>query len=465
MSVIGSVLMVAILFCAGIGPSLIPEQHAMAQTPAIYTQMDATVAGTGMSLYSGRPVHAEYVDSGSVLIGKMVDSIMLKLRKVGSPTGIATVGIMYENTTMKKVFGTLDVSTLTGTYTDKIFNLTADQSAYKIVSGDYIGIKYLNGSDTNQASVMRNSTGGFDGSYTYHKYYTTTWTSQTTKDLYMKLTYTPPKYVMIHFDDGFRSQYTNATSILDEYDIKATFFIVCKYANFTNSPGYMTWSHINSTRDLGHNIQNHGAVHDDYQEMSTSEIQSYPAQCKQQLNSKGYTSEAFALPFNSGDDNSTVITNIAAGLPSTSFGKGDNDDQYAPAYNCNDPDDMNKVTCDITDGGSYNQDNRFTMPQWSYDGFRWDGTSYPCTENNSAAVTQGAFEDYVNLTQVDASGKLINVPIVTYHRVDEAGKCGISMTELENHMAYLSNNHFWPIVMSDIQYNTTAKTLELKVPG
>jgi peptidoglycan/xylan/chitin deacetylase (PgdA/CDA1 family) len=37
------------------------------------------------------------------------------------------------------------------------------------------------------------------------------------------------KLVSLNFDDGFQSQYTFVKSILDKYDFKASFFVVCNY--------------------------------------------------------------------------------------------------------------------------------------------------------------------------------------------------------------------------------------------
>ena len=52
---------------------------------------------------------------------------------------------------------------------------------------------------------------------------------------------TAPKYVMIHFDDGFKSQYDHAYPILKQYGLKGTFWIVCDNASGVNA---LTNNHV-----------------------------------------------------------------------------------------------------------------------------------------------------------------------------------------------------------------------------
>jgi hypothetical protein len=122
-------------------------------------------------------------------MGDKIDQITVKLRKVGSPTGTMEVGIFNADLTVKKSFGTKNVGTLTGSFADYTFSLINNE-LYTITSGDRIGIKYSGvESTTNYVAVMRdtNSADPFDGSNTYYQYYTTTWNSVPSFDLYMIL--------------------------------------------------------------------------------------------------------------------------------------------------------------------------------------------------------------------------------------------------------------------------------------
>jgi hypothetical protein len=157
------------------------------------THMSDTTASTGQNAYSARPIHAEYVSPTSQLIGDDISSITIKLKKSGSPTGTAEIGILNSDLTVKKLFETKDVSKLTTSYTDYAFSLPAGQT-YKIQSGDRIGIKYIGGNSSNNISIMRdtNTSDPFDGTNSYHVYYATSWTSFTSNDLYMKLIQSSP---------------------------------------------------------------------------------------------------------------------------------------------------------------------------------------------------------------------------------------------------------------------------------
>jgi len=158
------------------------------------THMSDTTATSGFSTYSGRSLHAEYVAPTSQLVGDKIDTITIKLKKTGAPTGIAEIGIFNTDLTVKKSFATKDVSTLTTSYVDYTFSLPSGQT-YQIQSGDRIGIKYTGGdATTNNISIMRDAdiADPFDGVNSYHTYYTTSWLSATSNDLYMILRQTSP---------------------------------------------------------------------------------------------------------------------------------------------------------------------------------------------------------------------------------------------------------------------------------
>jgi hypothetical protein len=80
--------------------------------------MQDTTSSLGQNIWSGRPIQAEYVSPSSVLVGKQIDTIALKLKKAGSPTGDAEIGVFNSDLSVKKLFATKDVSSLTISYTN-----------------------------------------------------------------------------------------------------------------------------------------------------------------------------------------------------------------------------------------------------------------------------------------------------------------------------------------------------------
>ena len=75
---------------------------------SIVTHMSDTTSSSGQSTYSGRPIHAEYVSSASQLVGDSINTITVQLRKGGTPTGLAEIGIFNADSSTKKLFSTLD---------------------------------------------------------------------------------------------------------------------------------------------------------------------------------------------------------------------------------------------------------------------------------------------------------------------------------------------------------------------
>jgi peptidoglycan/xylan/chitin deacetylase (PgdA/CDA1 family) len=154
---------------------------------AVTHMLDKT-ATFGLSLNSERQAHVEFVSGTSQLVGDKIDSITLRLKKTGSPTGTAQVGIFNSDLNVKKLFGTVNTASLPTSYADFTFTLS-DSSLYDIKSGDRIGIKFTGGNSANAVAVMtdQDSVNPFDGTRSYRQRYTDSWKSFTGEDLYMIL--------------------------------------------------------------------------------------------------------------------------------------------------------------------------------------------------------------------------------------------------------------------------------------
>jgi Asp-tRNA(Asn)/Glu-tRNA(Gln) amidotransferase A subunit family amidase len=156
--------------------------------------MSNSTASAGYGVYAQKPARVEYVTEDSELVGDKIDSITLKMKRVGTINGTAEIGVLNEDLSVKKLFGTLNVTDLTQTYTDYEFKLTGDE-LYQIQAGDRIGIKYEGGSlaSTSWISVILDldAADPFDGANSYLQYhYQDAWRSSPDRDLYMKLVQT-----------------------------------------------------------------------------------------------------------------------------------------------------------------------------------------------------------------------------------------------------------------------------------
>lgn len=149
--------------------------------------MDDTISGTGQNIWSGRQIQAEYVTPSSVLVGKQIDTIVVKLKKSGLPTGDAEIGVFNSDASVKKLFATKDVSTLTTSYASYEFVLSG--TPYTIEAGDRIGVKYVGGTSLENISIMRDTDPAdpFDGANSYNSFFTTTWSTFANYDLTMTL--------------------------------------------------------------------------------------------------------------------------------------------------------------------------------------------------------------------------------------------------------------------------------------
>jgi peptidoglycan/xylan/chitin deacetylase (PgdA/CDA1 family) len=99
------------------------------------------------------------------------------------------------------------------------------------------------------------------------------------------------KEVILNFDDGYKSQYTNAKPILDKYGYKAPFYIVCNYVGDgegqDKANARMGWEDITELHKEGYDIGSHSMDHKDLSQMSEKMINFEVGQSKQRLLDRG----------------------------------------------------------------------------------------------------------------------------------------------------------------------------------
>ncbi|MEW5840010.1 MAG: Ig-like domain-containing protein [Thermoproteota archaeon] len=150
--------------------------------------MQDTTVTFGSLVYAGRQINAEYVTPSSQLVGDTIDSITLRLQRVGAPPGTFQVGVFNSDLTSKRSFAVSSAPSLTTAFQDYEFRLPAGE-LYTIQAGDRIGIKYNGGNSANGVSVMidRNTADPFDGTSSYRTRYESSWLVDTGEDMYMTL--------------------------------------------------------------------------------------------------------------------------------------------------------------------------------------------------------------------------------------------------------------------------------------
>jgi peptidoglycan/xylan/chitin deacetylase (PgdA/CDA1 family) len=239
------------------------------------------------------------------------------------------------------------------------------------------------------------------------------------------------KVVILTFDDGYESQYSNAKPILDKYDFKATFSIVCNYVGNGNR---MTWGEIKSLQHEGHDIASHTMNHLDLSKLPPQKVEYEVAQSKQCLLDQGINPKSFAYPFNGGSDDPSVINTVASyyDLARTAT------DPLA-FLGCNDG-------CDKT---------KYSIMGWSHDSER---------KNNALSDQQmlERFVDVVNSQSKYNTDGINAVPILIWHKIDNSNEEYSTSTNLfDAEMRYLFDNDFIVLTMADLVYDDTSKYLKV----
>lgn len=68
----------------------------------------------------------------------------------------------------------------------------------------------------------------------------------------------PPKPVVLTFDDGWISQYTDALPVLRRLGFSATFFV---FTDAVGTPGHVSWDQVREMRSAGMEIGSHTVTH------------------------------------------------------------------------------------------------------------------------------------------------------------------------------------------------------------
>jgi peptidoglycan/xylan/chitin deacetylase (PgdA/CDA1 family) len=263
------------------------------------------------------------------------------------------------------------------------------------------------------------------------------------------------KAVILTFDDGLKSQYTNAKPILDKYGYKATFDIIC---NDVGTTGSLSWKDITALYNDGNDIGSHTMNHKDLSKLSKKTVNFEVGKSKQCLLDHGINTSTFAYPYNAGSDEASVVNTVAK--------------YYDIARTGTDP--LMYLHCDgfkeessQTDCRTFSEDgeltfvNRYSIIGWSHDNDRKEN-SYDDSEMFNR------FVEVVNSASMYNTGSTINaIPIVIWHKIDNSGEgdpgaYATTIDLFEKEIKYLHDNGFKVLTMADLGYDANSNYLYLK---
>ncbi|MDQ4013168.1 MAG: polysaccharide deacetylase family protein [Thermoproteota archaeon] len=240
------------------------------------------------------------------------------------------------------------------------------------------------------------------------------------------------KVVILTFDDGYKSQYSNAKPILDKYGFKATFYIVCNYVG--SGDNRMTWEEIKLLQQEGHDIASHTMNHDDLSKLTPQEVEYEVAQSKQCLLEQGINPKSFAYPFNGGSDDSSVINTVAS--------------HYELARTATDP--LAFLGCD----GDCTT-NKYSIMGWSHDSEKKSNT-YNDKQMFERFIQVVNSQNEYNTNGVNA------VPILIWHKIDNSNEeYSTSLNLFEAEIKYLYDNGFTVLTMADLVYDDGSKYIKI----
>jgi hypothetical protein len=293
------------------------------------------------------------------------------------------------------------------------------------------------------------------------------------------------KAVIIMFDRGYKSQFTNAKPILDKYGFKASFFIICNFidgggyyrlsngselfhnnSNPVTNIGRMSWDQIKQLYKEGHDIESHGKEHRDLRILSSEALEHEIAESKKCLSDQGLKPTYFQFPNNKGNGNSTVLKMV-----SRFFDFGLADHSKLMFLNCDGwvnhgfktqsykyQQDCNPFSAD----GTPTRTNKYSIREWSHDRDHSKlNNKNPSLAPHGTEISDKMFIEFIRVAEGQnpynsKAGKIVAIPIIGYHAIGNSTKFGTSIELFDKEMKYLYTNGFKVLKLTDLGYNETA---------
>jgi peptidoglycan/xylan/chitin deacetylase (PgdA/CDA1 family) len=284
------------------------------------------------------------------------------------------------------------------------------------------------------------------------------------------------KFVILTFDDGYKSQYTTAKPILDKYGYKATFYVVCNYAQKEDADR-MNWNDIQELQKQGHDIGSHTMNHHDLTQIPSYRIDYEIGVSKQCLLNNGInTISSFAYPFAKGSANATIVDRVAKHYPIARTADAPLMFLDCKGWNNDNEDGSDDISFTInsrtsqddcreySDDGNLNMVNRYTVRGWAHDSERAENLF-------SDEYMVNRFKEVVDSqTEYNEDNRIKAIPIIIWHNIannvenDPYTTTSIDLFEAE--IKYLYDNGFTVLTMDDLiydEYNKSLKIVEGKI--
>ena len=260
----------------------------------------------------------------------------------------------------------------------------------------------------------------------------------------------PIKAAIITFDDGMLTQYNYAKPILDKYNFKATFYIIC---NSVDKENRMNWNNIQILEEEGHEIGSHSMNHKRLSKLSEEEMKYEIIQSKRCLQENGFNVTSFSFPYNDGDNNKNILKIIA--------------DNYYIARTASEPlmlfqcrsenvedDDKYENQCHH----QYSTENNENELQSDFKRYTLTGLSHDAYKKLGGYSDEEMFEQFIEIvesqTKYNTENSINAIPILIYHSVDYSGDdYSINPDLFDKEMEYLFENGYKIFQMKDIVYN------------
>lgn len=285
------------------------------------------------------------------------------------------------------------------------------------------------------------------------------------------------KAVIIIFDRGFASQFTNAKPILDKYGLKASFFIIC---SFIDGDGYyrlddgtevlnddyenaMNWDQVRVLQSEGHSIESHGMEHRFLPNLSSSELEKEIAGSKKCLEEQDLNPNFFQFPNNEGAHNSSILEKV-----SKYFDFGLSEHSKLMFLNCDGWINHGFKTRSYKyqqdcrtywEDGTTTRTNKYSIREWSHDRYHAKlNKNFSNFSPHGIEISNMMFDEFVREVELQSlynskAGKIVAIPIIGYHSIDDRESYDTSIELFDREMKYLNDNGFRVLTLADLGFD------------